>query len=399
MRGPSPVRRATLAACACLLALGGCGGGVFGHRYPASAAAAAVTVAQAEQVVRSYFTDMAAGRDSAAAHLWSTTWQRAHPISGWASSPPLPPGVQPEFGGATANGGGTVTLAVRGVAGSPLGPRWATGTFTVGMAAGSPRLLGGGLQPPSVPLNLQSLAVRGAAGDQTGDAPCGGYTVRWSLRADATAGRGAVSAVAVTAPDGHRLPLPALPGFSFGTVPTFCGDLLGNGGMDLVLTTATTSAHYYRQAVVYALSPTAVRLIGQVPSAQDARYPRPVAEDGLVPYAMVGMHQIDDVGYGPILAPVIWAFSGGIYQRETPAFPDVLRRDIVRRLADPGAWRRCARGFVACASPDLLVAYYDYAKLGEASAGLAHLETLVPSGERAWLVGQAQVVAMNIALP
>jgi len=358
-----------------------------------------MTAAEAESLVQAYFTAMAAGKDANAAQLWSATWQRANPISGWAAHPPLPPGVQPEFQGTTEGNGGTVTVAVRAVASGPFGSRWATGTFTAGIVDGSPRLIGGGVHPPVTPQNLQTIATTNPAGDQTGDAQCGPYTVKWSMRADATAGGGAISSVTVTAADGHVVPMPAMPGFSFGTVPTFCGDFLGNGGMDLVLTTATTSAHYYRQAAVYALAENGVQLIGQVPSVEDARYPRPVAEDGLMPYAMVGMREIDDVGYGPILAPVIWAVSGGIYQRETPAFTHVLREDIAQRLADPEAWTHCAQTFAACAGPDLLVAYYDYTNLGDPAAGLSQLDALIPAGERPWLAGQAHVVDMNLALP
>lgn len=118
-----------------------------------------------------------------------------------------------------------------------------------------------------------------------------------------------------------------------------------------------------------------------------------------MPFALVGLRPIDDVGSGPILAPEIWAPEGGLYQRDTAGFPDALRQDIALHLAASGSWAKCIAGWTACAAPDLLRAYYDYSELGAADAGLAKLEALVPPEEQAWLRAQAHIVEQNLALP
>lgn len=392
---PGALRRI---ACGVLLAFAAVGCARTARPKLKSTVTQLVTPAEAEATVQAYFQDMDAGKYTAAASLWSAAWRASHPVAGWTSNPPLPPGVQPQFAGYIAKAD-SVTLAVRAVASGPLGVRWGTGQFTVAAVHGAPILTGGAIGPSATPEDLQALARNDSAGNQTGDATCGTYQVRWSMRPGAAGGGGALSAVSVTAADGTALNLPAMAGFSFGTVPTFCGDFLGNGGEELMLTMATTSAHYYRQSFVYALGRTRAHLIGQVPSVEDARYPRPVAEDGLMPYAIVGMRQIDDVGSGPILAPVIWAVAGGVYQRETAAFPDVLREDLASRLAGAAGWSHCVQPFAACAGRSLLLAYYDFENLGEASKGLSQLQGLVPPTERAWVAQQAGIVEMNVARP
>lgn len=392
--------RSRVAALALGLAvIAGCG------RLPAPQAAGtpagpSLSAAAAEALVTAFFSDVAKGEDAAAAALWTVAWQQAHPVSGWVANPPLPPGVSPQFQGTQTAGAGERIVSLRAVAtNGALGQRWALGSYTVGLVSGQPRLLAGGLRPPTVPQDLQGVAVPGAGGAQTGSAACGGYTVSWSMKPHVGPGGGALSTIRVTDSAGKPVALPALPAFSFGTVPTWCGDLLADGGTDLMLTTTTANAHYYRQAVVYALHGDSVSLIGQVSSEQDSAYPRPVAEDGLVPYSLVATLEIDAMGSEPIVAPMIWAPIDGFYQLDTAAYTAVLQQDIVQRLADPAAWTACHQGFTICAAPDLLRAYYDYSLLGQSGPGLTHLESLIPAGERAWLRQQAQIVSLHIALP
>jgi len=385
--------------CAVLTALSGCGRARVPVASAPPAPPPALTVVQAQTVVQVYFEDIGAGSLDAAYALWPPAWQAAHPIADWRAGPPLPPGAVPEFTSAQSRPAGSVYVGVRAVVTDRAGRRWAEGGFTVGVVGRRAMLLAGGIRPPLPPEDLQGLAVAAGSGGQVGGADCGADHLTWSVQPDRLAGDGRVSHIAITGPDGHGVPLPALPGFSFGTFPTFCGDLLGDGHTELVLTTATTSAGAYRQASVYALGAAGVRLLGQIPSVGDAAYPRPVAEDGLVPYAIVGLRQIGAIGQAPILAPEIWAPVGDIYVRDTAAFPAALHEDIANLTAASAQWGKCAAGWRACAAPDLLRAYYDYCELGEADAGLKALLALVPHGEAAWLRAQEAGVRQVLALP
>ena len=359
-----------------------------------------VTVADAQTVVRVYFADLRRGHPHAAYALWSAAWRSTHPYGPWRAGPPLPAGAQVRFratkGGHGANG---AHVAVQAVVTQGGLTRWAAGTFTVGVVAGRAVLTGGGLQAAPAVQNLQALATRDGHNAQSGAATCGAFRVRWSVRFGVTAGGGARSHVRVATAAGAPVSLPALPAFSFGTLPTYCGDLLGTGGMDLVLTTATTTAGDYHQAAVLSLGASGARLIGQVPSVGTPSLPRPEAVGGLVPLAIEATRLVDVVGGASVLAPEFWGASGGSYALDSAAFPAALAADAARRLSRARASTHCTRGWKACVGARLLRAYADDVSAGTGPARLPGLLALAPPQDAAWLRGQAGFVAVAVRRP
>lgn len=371
---------------------------------PASSAAPVaqpVSVADATTLVQQFYSLMAGGKAASAAALWTADWQRAHPQAAWAASPPVPPGAVAQIGQVQARPDGTVYVPVTAIVQGPAGRRWADAGYVVGRdAAGRVALLAGGVQAPLAPLDLQSITNPLPGGGSGGEAICGAYGVQWSVQPDRTSGDGMVSTLTITGPDGKAVPPPPIPPFSFGTWPTACGDLLGDGGTELVLTTATSTEGAYRQASVYVVAPNGTRLIGQMASEGEPTYPRPESPDGLYPYVMATSREVDDVGAGPILATSFWAYGGLAYERATDHFPAVLRADRDARLARLKAGEKCSASPPVCEAPDLLLAYYDDRLLGEGESGLKALQALLPkAADRTWLQQQADVVAFRMSLP
>ncbi len=389
-----------------MLALGVCawlatgcgraGSGLLGRAAPAPV----MTVADARTVVRVYFADLRRGHPHAAYALWSAAWRSSHPYGPWRAGPPLPPGAHVRFRDAKGGqGAGGARVDVRAVVTQGGLTRWISGAFTVGAAAGHAVLTAGGLQAPPVARNLQALATRDGHNAQSGSATCGAFRVRWSVRFGVTAGGGALSHIRVATAAGAPVSLPAVPAFSFGTLPTYCGDLFGTGGMDLVLTTATTTAGDYHQAAILSLSASGARLIGQVPSVGSPSLPRPEAVGGLVPMAIESTRLVDVVGGVSVLAPEFWGASGGSYALDTAAFPAALAADAARQVGAARASAHCARGWKACVGARLLRAYADDVSAGTGPTRLAGLLALAPPQDAAWLRGQAEVVAVAVRRP
>lgn len=344
-------------------------------------------------LVEQYLGLAASNQLQAAYRLWASSWQEGHPYAAWAADHPIPPGAQYQVGAPTHQVGyGTWGVPFRIGVSTPAGVRWADGIITVGGTAGRPALEAGGLAAPAPPVNLQALTTTAADGTESGQADCGGYQVVWSARPGAAPGDGWASHISVTAPDGRPVPMPALAPFSFGSLPTSCGDLFGDGGEELVVTTATTTAGFYRQAAVYRFNGSAAPTpLGGMSSVGSPTEPRPASPDGLYPYLIVTSAEIDVVGATPILAPVYWAFDGTLFRNATADLPEILTADFNARLAALTAGPTCG-ALPTCAAPTLLRAYYDEAVLGKAAGALARLQALLPSGDRAWLAQQAQVV-------
>lgn len=364
------------------------------------APAPVVTVADARTVVRVYFADLRRGHPHAAYALWSAAWRSSHPYGPWRAGPPLPPGAHVRFRATTGgHAAGGAQVAVRAVVAQGGLTRWAVGTFTVGAVAGRAVLTGGGLQAPAAVRDLQALATRDGQRAQSGVATCGRFRVRWSVRFGVTAGGGARSHIRVATAAGAPVSLPAVPAFSFGTLPTYCGDLLGNGGMDLVLTTATTTAGDYHQAAILSLGAAGARLVGQVPSVGSPSLPRPEAVGGLLPMAIEATRLVDVVGGASVLAPEFWGPSGGSYRLDTAAFPAALAADAARQVGVARASAHCTQGWQACVGARLLRAYADDVSAGTGPAGLAGLLALAPPHDAAWLRGQAEVVAAAVRRP
>ncbi len=365
----------------------------------AAAATPPISAADAGAVVQHFVSLAGSGQAAAAAALWSSAWQTAHPVAGWAASPPVPAGASATLGQPQVRSDGTVYVPVTVSVQGPAGRRWAQAGYVVGYDGNRVVLLAGSMQAPLTPEDLQPDTEPLGHGVSGGEAVCGDFQVQWTVR-PAADGDGMTSTLAITGPDGKAVPAPALPPFSFGTTPTACGDLLGDGGTELVLTTATTTAGAYRQASVYQLSASGARLLGQMASAGDPRAPRPESPDGLYPLVMATTRSIDDVGAGPILATTYWAYGGLAYEKATDKFPGVLQADLDARLARLKAGEGCKTAPPVCEAPDLLLAYYDERLLGQSAKGLAALDALLPTAaDRAWLQQQADIVAYRMSIP
>lgn len=364
-------------------------------------AAPAITAVQAYDAVRSYLELASQGDLADAYDLWAPAWRAQHPYPAWAAAAPVPAGASYEVGASVAAGGGEWSVPFRIGIGTAAGVRWADGTYTVAGADGGARLEAGGPAPPAPTLDLQALGVpAGGAGGVSGDADCAGYSVAWSATPGPGPAAGWTSHLSITAPDGKPVPAPALAPFSFGSTPTACGDFFGDGGEEIVITSATTTSGAYRQAFVYRLAGTSPPvLLGQISSVGDPADPRPVSPDGLYPYLMVASAEIDTVAGAPILAPVYWAYDGVLYRNATSELPGILRADLQANLAALAGGAAACHPLPSCAAPDLLGAYYDQEELGEKGSGLPALQALLPAGDRSWLAGQAAIVDYVVRSP
>ena len=362
----------------------------------ASAASAALNADPAVAVVQRFFTLMRSGQLPAARALWTATWRAAHPANGWASEPDLPPGATFAPTEVSSYGGGQTYVAGRVMAPGPYGTEWGPAGYVVRDVGGILLIDNGGLQGPAPLTDLQSLAVHGPWGQQSGSAACGPYRVQWTaVVGGATPGQR--TTLRITDAQGAALPpLPLMP-LTFGTTPTWCGDMLGDGGTDLVVTAAFTgSAAGERQASIFRLEPGGARLLGQVTSWGDNAYPRPAAVDRMYPYEMLSSMQIGTVGTRPLLLHPIWAYVGLDYQPETQAFPDYLRRDLDAQLQVIRSAPPCASGTVPCLASTYVRAFYDGWELKGAATVLAELDALLPPSQRAWMAQQATAVRWDV---
>ncbi len=371
-----------------------------------SAAVAPPSAAAAARLIQGYFAAAAAGRWSDAYALWSRTWRRTHPEAAWKASDPLPAGaratvstagIHPQAGGLYV----PVAVRVRGARSTRTGQAG----FIVVARGTSARLAAGGMLPPPAMTYLQ--ATLAGTGPQRGQGNCGSYRVRWSV----VRGRHAPSAgtfagdrttLTITGKGGRRLsPLP-LPPFSFGTYPTYCGDLLGHG-------TAMVLVSYYNgpgplrqgEAFVFQLGRRHGHLVGQLPiRGDDLRYPRPQAVGDLYPRVLVTQRTAAYLGGRPVLVPSVWAYAQqgavGLYGAAAAAYPGPLRADLARRDAELRRALPCHTQLASCAGPALLGAYYDYQVLGEGAKGLKRLQALLPASDRSWLRGQAAVIDVRL---
>ena len=343
---------------------------------------------------------LAAGHASAAWGLWSPAWQAAHPEAAWAGAPPLP-------GGARLSDVTTVPYPngetyVRGTitAPGPYGPQWSPAGFLVGTSGGRLQLLDGGLAGPTPLTDLQSQAVHLSKTKQQGQASCGPYTVTWTALRARTPGQW--TQLTVTAPGGKALPALPLAPLAFSTYPTWCGDMLGDGSTELIITSAFTGAPSgEQQASIFELEPAGYRLLGQVTAWGDPAYPRPVAVNDMYPYQVLSSMVLDTVGSsGPVIAHPVWADTGLDFQPETQAFPAFLTGELRTALAGIAKAPTCrASGPPPCAAANYVLGYYDAWDLGEAPAILSQLDTTLPPADRSWMAAQAAMVREAVGTP
>ncbi len=396
------------------LVLAGCS--AIGTGRPATVASsvgaartsAAPTAAAATQVVRRYFDLAAAGRWSEAYALWSPQWRRGHAEPAWRASTPLPAGARAavEASGMHPQAGGLYVPVAVTVPGT-LSPRTGRAGFIVVAQGGAARLADGGMLRPPAMTDLQATMGQGGAGVQRGQGRCGTYRIRWSvLPAHRSRPVGTYAGdhttLTITAAGGGTLPPLPLPPFTFGTYPTYCGDLLGHG-------TAIVLVAYYNgpgplrqgEAFAFQLGRHGGRLLGQLPTrGSDLRYPMPQAVGGLYPRVLVARRTAAYIRGLPVLVPSVWAYARqgavSLYEAASAQYPSVLRADLARRRAELRQVLPCHAALASCAGPALAGAYYDYQVLGQGRSGLTRLEALLPPAGRAWLRSQAASIDFRL---
>lgn len=351
-------------------------------------------------LVNRYVQLLAAGHASAGWALWAPAWQATHPEAAWAAVPPLPAGAQLSDVSIARYPNGETYVSGRVTAPGPYGPEWSPAGFVVGSAGGSLRLMAGGLSGPTPLTNLQAQAVHLSPTKQQGHAACGPYTVQWTAERGPTPGQW--TQLSITGPAGKVLPPLPLPPLTFSTYPTWCGDMLGNGSTELILTAAFTGAATgEQQASVFELQPDGFQLLGQVTAWANPAYPKPEAVNGMYPYEVMSSMVLDVIGsHQEVITHPVWADTGLDFQPETQAFPQYLQQQLTAQLAAIAHAPACtSSGPPPCAGSDYVLAYYFAWDLRQGPSVLAKLDALLPPAERSWMAAQASMVREAIGAP
>lgn len=351
-------------------------------------------------VVNRYVHLVSEGHLAAAWALWSPAWQATHPEPTWAAAPPLPGGSTLSQATAVPYPHGETYVRARVTAPGPYGLQWSPAGFIVAPEGGALRIAAGGLSGPPPLTDLQALATHPTKTAQAGQATCGPYTVTWTAERGPKPGQW--THLTVTGPTGRALPPLPLAPLAFSTYPTWCGDMFGNGGTELMVTSAFTGAPSgEQQASIFALRPDGYQLLGQVTAWGDPGYPRPEAVNGMYPYEVLSAMVLDPSGAGaPVMVHPVWADTGLDFQPETQAFPGFLARKLRAALEAATAAAGCKpSGSRPCGAADDVRAYYFAWDLGEAPTVLAALQAQLPFPDRAWLAQQAALVREAVGSP
>ncbi len=351
-------------------------------------------------LVNRYVQLLAAGHPSAAWALWSSAWQAAHPEAAWAAVPALPAGSRLSDVSTVPYPNGQTYVSARITAPGPYGQEWGPAGFVVGTSNRGLRLLAGGLSGPTPLTDLQAQAIHLSKIKQQGQAACGPYTVQWTGERGPTPGQW--TQLTVTGPGGKALPPLPLPPLTFSTYPTWCGDMLGNGSTELIVTAAFTGAPTgEQQASIFELQPDGFQLLGQVTAWGDASYPKPEAVNGMYPYEVLSAMTLDTIGPGrPVIAHPVWADTGLDFQPETQAFPGYLAQQLSGELATIAHAPACkSAGPPPCTGVDAVLAYYFAWDLRQGPPVLAQLDALLPPADRTWMADQASMVREAIGTP
>lgn len=355
-------------------------------------------------LVDRFVTLLGAGHSTQAWQLWSPAWQATHPESAWAANPPVPFAATFSAPTVTAYPDGHTLVQGKVTVPGPYGTQWSPAGFVVGTVGGSLRILAGGMTGPTPLVNMQSQVVRVSSVEQQGNVVCGPYTVRWTASSGYTPAQR--TQVSITGPGGKALPPIPLAPLTFGTYPTWCGDMTGNGSTDLMITAvdngAPGSLYLEQQASIYELKPTGYSLLGQVTAWADPSYPKPVAVNGMYPYEVLGSMVVDHIGpkNTPVLIHPVWANTGIDFEAESQAFPAYLRQELAADLAAiTGAPTCTLSGSPPCQADNFVLAYYAAWDLREGPAVLAQLDALLPPADRGWMAAQASWVRSQIGTP
>jgi hypothetical protein len=225
------------------------------------------------------------------------------------------------------------------------------------------------------------------AGGFRGSVVCGEYEINWlnpglkaKLPADAT--------LVVSGEDGGPVLSDDEPiefGHYVALSPTWCGDVLGDGGTVFAHTTFSGGAHCCFTMYVTRLEDSQELLEAPLGNAAGLE---PNQLDGGGALELVGLSDVfayfDGLGFaGAPFLPLVYSFDGEHYIEATRRFVDHVGKDLDIALAELDS---------AVATTDTpriktfaLWAYGDYILLGEPADGLSDVKARVPDGIDAWL--------------
>jgi LPXTG-site transpeptidase (sortase) family protein len=236
----------------------------------------------AENVVLRFEGDLAAGRWTEAAALLSPALRAQLGAADLAAQgAPVRAAVQEAW---TRGSGGVEVLARLQL--PEAGARATVGFVVSGGAIRSIRPVG------SAPLvRVPPVTLAAPADAASGQILCGPDRVAWSVGPVGTAAddgfrfQQRASALQLSDAAGRALPGVEVPGLAMGTVPVACGDLLGDGGDELVVRTALGEPGV-AQVAVYRLDAAGAELIGEMEGSSLAAGPDLVRTAPLGPYAI-----------------------------------------------------------------------------------------------------------------
>jgi hypothetical protein len=225
------------------------------------------------------------------------------------------------------------------------------------------------------------------AGGFRGSVVCGDYEINWfnpgpkaKLPADATLVVSGEAGDPVLADDepiefGHYVALS----------PTWCGDVLGDGGTVLAHTTFSGGAHCCFTMYVTRLEDSHELLEAHLGNAAGLE---PNQLDGGGPLELVGLSDVfayfDGLGFaGAPFVPLVYSFDGEEYIEATRRFVEHVGKDLDVALAELDS--AVATGDTPRIKTFALWAYGDYVLLGQVADGLSDVKARVPDAIDAWL--------------
>jgi hypothetical protein len=250
-------------------------------------------------------------------------------------------------------------------------------------------------EPPESPTPRESPTLDGntephyelIAGGFRGSFVCGEYEINWSnpglkakLPADAT--------LVVSGEDGDPVLSDDEPiefGHYVALSPTWCGDVLGDGGAVLAHTTFSGGAHCCFTMYVTRLGDSQELLEAPLGNAAGLE---PNQLDGGGALELVGLSDVfayfDGLGFaGAPFLPLVYSFDGEHYVEATRRFVEHVGKDLDVALAELDS--AVATSDAPRIKTFALWAYGDYALLGEVTDGLHDVKARVPDGIDAWL--------------
>ncbi len=377
-----------------------------------SSAPSVVTVSSAKNLVTKYYGRIAAGEWAQAYAMWSTSWRSSHTQASLEQSAPPTQGFQIDDAWAPVGGPVTVVVSSKSTGSPvPLVTSYTVGTSTSGAVLQSSTAVTLGA-PQTIAMDAPTTFQSGASGSTQ----CGLYKVQWAVSPYSFQSNNGdtfkvrTSTIQVDGPGGTVLSGINSPALTLGTYPLACGDILGNGAMDLLTRTELCSTRLCAlgepedttdQISIYELGTTQASLVGQFYASGGDAYPQWLALAPTQPDAMLVDAEVFSVGERAVYGPAVWMFSAGSFQQVSTLAATVFQQDLQSELQRVQGPETCPAtemlGSVSCPFAAALVAYYDALNLGEGSTELPVIESLLSPSLHAMFLQDVAAVADQVA--